>query len=234
MFRHIDRRGFVAAFAAISALLGLVAPASFASAQTPTPAPSSAPTAPQTEAALPAPSRSAAEPPPPVSTYRINPGDEIEIYVWGEERLQRQLRVLPDGSIAFPLVGQLKVAGMLPQDVERVVSTRLSSQYRGEVPVVTVSVRAPNGMQFSVMGKVKSPGSFTVGRYVNVLDALSLAGGPAEFANLGSVLVITRRSGKLQTFSLRLDGLFKSNPNGKDINDTNIISILPGDIVIVP
>lgn len=231
MFRLLDRRSRIAVLAALAAFAGWFAPGRAALAQPAAPAASQA-------AAAPAPSETAApapiEPLPAVSTYRINPGDEIEIYVWGEERLQRQLRVLPDGSIAFPLVGQLNVAGMLPQDVERVVSARLSSQYRGDVPVVTVSVRTPSGMQFSVMGKVKSPGSFTVGRYVNVLDALSLAGGPAEFANLSSVMVITRRSGKLQTFSLRLDGLFKANANGRDVNDTNIVAILPGDIVIVP
>ncbi|QYU69927.1 polysaccharide biosynthesis/export family protein [Leptolyngbya sp. 15MV] len=113
------------------------------------------------------------QPTPSVSSYRINPGDELEIYVWGEERLQRAMSVLPDGTIAFPLVGQLKVSGMLPQQVEQMVSERLSSQYRGEVPFVTVTVRAPAGMQFSVMGKVRSPGSFNAGRYVNVLDALA-------------------------------------------------------------
>ena len=91
--------------------------------------------------------------------YTINPGDELEIYVWGEERLQRVLRVLPDGTIAFPLAGQMKVQGLLPQDVERLLGERLKSQYRGDVPNVTVAVRAPTGLQFSVMGKVRSPGS---------------------------------------------------------------------------
>ena len=49
------------------------------------------------------------------STYRINAGDELEIYVWGEERLQRKVKVLPDGTMAFPLVGQIKVQGFLSQ-----------------------------------------------------------------------------------------------------------------------
>ena len=43
----------------------------------------------------------------PLKAYRINPGDEIEVYVWGDERLQRALKVLPDGSISFPLGDQL-------------------------------------------------------------------------------------------------------------------------------
>jgi polysaccharide export outer membrane protein len=205
--------------------LALGLPAAVA-AQPVTPAPAAA----QPQASAP----SAAQPTPAVSSYRINPGDELEIYVWGEERLQRVLRVLPDGTIAFPLVGQLKVAGYLPQEVEDMVSARLQSQYRGDVPFVTVSVSAPDGMQFSVLGKVHSPGSFSVGRYVNVLDALSLAGGPAEFANLGKILVISHRGDQLSTTTVRLDDLFKGGANTRDVQQANIVQIMPGDIVIVP
>lgn len=174
------------------------------------------------------------QPTPAVSAYQINSGDELEIYVWGEERLQRVLRVLPDGTIAFPLVGQLKVAGFFPQDVERMVSDRLRDQYRGEVPFVTVSVREAAGMQFSVMGKVRSPGSYNSGRYMNVLDALSLAGGPAEFANLDNVLIITRRGEQLVTTRARLSSLFRPGANAADIQRAGIIQLSPGDVIIVP
>lgn len=174
------------------------------------------------------------QPTPSISSYRINPGDEMEVYVWGEERLQRVLRVLPDGTIAFPLVGQLKVAGALPQDVERMVSDRLRSQYRGEVPVVTVSLRDSSGMKFSVMGKVRSPGTYNVGRYVNVLEALSLAGGPAEFANLDSVLIIREQGGKSYSTRVKLSQLFKSGATTADVEKAGIVNILPGDVIIVP
>lgn len=174
------------------------------------------------------------QPTPAVSSYRINPGDELEIYVWGEERLQRVLRVLPDGTIAFPLVGQLMVAGYLPQQVEAMITDRLGSQYRGEVPFVTVSVRNPAGLQFSVMGKVRSPGSFNPGRYITVLEALSLAGGPAEFANLDSVLVISRRDGRATTSTVRLNALFRSGADNRDVERANLVQIMPGDVIIVP
>ena len=64
----------------------------------------------------------------------------------------------------------------------KLISAGLKAQYRGEVPSVTVSVKNPSGFQFSVIGKVKGPGAFTPGRYVNALEALSIAGGPSEFA----------------------------------------------------
>ena len=171
---------------------------------------------------------------PTQANYTINPGDELEIYVWGEERLQRTLRVLPDGTIAFPLAGQLKVQGLLPQDVERLVGERLKSQYRGDVPNVTVAVRAPAGLQFSVMGKVRSPGSFTPGRYANVLDALSMAGGPGEFANLDNVLIIRRQGNRLVTLRAKVAPLFRASVSPEDLERANIIQLLPGDTVIVP
>jgi polysaccharide export outer membrane protein len=138
------------------------------------------------------------------------PGDELEIYVWGEERLQRTVKVLPDGTIAFPLVGQMVAQGLLPRELEVAISGRLQGQYRGEVPQVTVSVVAPSGMQFSVMGRVKAPGTFTPGRYVTVLEALSMAGGPNEFANLDNVLVIRKEGDRIRAFRLRLGAVFRA------------------------
>ena len=168
------------------------------------------------------------------TSYAINTGDEVEIYVWGEERLQRVLRVLPDGTIAFPLVGQLKVQGLLPRDLERLVGEKLKGQYRGDVPNVTVSIRNPAGLQFSVIGKVRSPGSFTPGRYANVLDAVSLAGGPAEFANLDNVSIIRRQGDRLITLRAKLSPLFRAGVSAGDLDRANIVPLAPGDIVIVP
>lgn len=171
--------------------------------------------------------------PAAASTYRINAGDQLEIYVWGEERLQRQVKVLPDGTIAFPLVGQIKVQNYLPSEVEALITSGLSAQYVGAVPQVTVSVLAPSGMQFSVMGRVKSPGTFSPGRYINVLEALSMAGGPSEFANLDNVVIIRKADGKLSTLNVRLAPLFRQGGDAADVASGNIAQIQSGDTVIV-
>jgi polysaccharide export outer membrane protein len=168
------------------------------------------------------------------SEYRINAGDELEIYVWGEERLQRSVKVLPDGTIAFPLVGQLVAQGLLPQELELAISDRLRGQYRGEVPQVTVSIVAAAGMQFSVMGRVKAPGTFTPGRYVTVLEALSMAGGPNEFANLDNVLVIRKEGDRIRAFRVRLSAIFRGGGNLDAGALASIATIQPGDTVIVP
>jgi polysaccharide export outer membrane protein len=164
--------------------------------------------------------------------YRINPGDDIDVLVWGDERLQRSVRVLPDGTFAFPLVGQVVAAGRLPVELERIITTGLQPQYRGQVPQVTVSVKNPSGFQFSVMGKVKGPGTFTPGRYVNALEALSIAGGPTEFADLSNVRIIRKAGQGLQTIRVRLGSALKGNSG--ELGSSDIPDIRSGDTLIVP
>jgi polysaccharide biosynthesis/export protein len=166
------------------------------------------------------------------SGYRINPGDLLEIHVWGDERLQRQVKVLPDGTIAFPLIGQILAQGFLPRDLEAVISHGLKEQYRGQVPQVTVSVVSPAGLQFSIMGRVKSPGTFTPGRYVNVVEALTLAGGPNEFANLDNVVIIRKSGEQLRSIRVKMSRLLRGGISAAD--QSNNITIQPGDVIIVP
>lgn len=168
------------------------------------------------------------------SPYRINAGDELEIFVWGEERLQRSVKVLPDGTIAFPLVGQITARGLLPQELQQAISAGLADQYRGEVPQVTVSVVAPAGMQFSIMGRVQSPGTFSPGRYVNVLEALSMAGGPNEFANLNDIVILRKEGNTIRPIPVRVASLFRTGANSSDVDRSNILRIETGDTIIVP
>ena len=164
--------------------------------------------------------------------YRIHPGDEIEIMVWGDARLQRILRVLPDGTIAFPLAGQIVAGGQLPTDVERIITAALRSQYRGAVPQVTVMVKNPSGYQFSVIGKVQSPGTFTPGRYVNALEAVSIAGGPTEFAQLGNVTLVRNRGGQFHRLPVRLDRALSGSV--QQLGPWDVPPIVGGDTIIVP
>jgi polysaccharide export outer membrane protein len=164
--------------------------------------------------------------------YRINPGDELEIYVWGEERLSRDIKVLPDGTISFPLVGQVVALNKLPRDIEQEIYNGLKSQYRETVPQVTVSVKNAVGLQFSIVGKVKAPGAFTTGRYVNVLEALALAGGPADFADMGNVRILRKSGSGLTVLRVRLTDVLKGNPSDRDLE--GLPQLESGDTVIVP
>ncbi len=164
--------------------------------------------------------------------YRIHPGDELEILVWGDERLQRIVRVLPDGTFGFPLVGQVVAAGQLPSDLERVIRAALQPQYRGAAPQVTVSIKNPSGYQFSVVGKVRSPGTYTPGRYVNALEAISIAGGPTEFAEMGNVNIIRKNGAQLYTMRVRLTNALRGNASR--LNSTDVPLVQSGDTLVVP
>lgn len=179
-----------------------------------------------------APAQPAASASVPGPAYRINPGDELEILVWGDERLQREVRVLPDGTFAFPLVGQLMAAGQLPADLERIISAALRPQYRGAVPQVTVSVKNPAGYQFSVIGKVRSPGTFTPGRYVNALEAISIAGGPTEFAQVSNVSIIRKTGPQIHSIRVRLSDALRGDTSR--LSNGEIPFIQSGDTLVVP
>jgi polysaccharide biosynthesis/export protein len=166
--------------------------------------------------------------------YRVNPGDEIEVYVWGEDRLQRSSRVLPDGSFSFPLVGKIDAAGKLPSELEAIITAGLKDQYRGPVPQVTVSVRVPSGLQFSVIGRVRTPGIFTPGRNVNLLEALSFAGGTDEFAKVDGIVVIRKSGTGIQTIRAQLGATLKGNIPSGEAGQKMIPLIESGDTIIVP
>jgi polysaccharide export outer membrane protein len=164
--------------------------------------------------------------------YRINPGDELEIFVWGDERLQRTVLVLPDGTFAFPLVGQVNAAGRLPSEIERVITAGLQPQYKGPVPQVTVSVKKASGYQFSVVGKVHNPGTFTPGRYVNALEALAVAGGPSEFANTNGARVIRKIGNRMIVIPVHLQDALRGDTSRLTPNE--IPWIESGDTLVVP
>lgn len=172
-------------------------------------------------------------PAPASSTpYRINPGDQLQVLVWGDERLQRDVLVLPDGTFAFPLVGQVNAAGKLPSEVEHIITVGLQPQYKGPVPQVTVTVKQASGYQFSVVGKVRNPGTFTPGRYVNALEALAIAGGPSEFANTAGARIIRKAGNQLYVVPLRLQDALRGDSNTLSRNE--IPRIESGDTLVVP
>jgi polysaccharide biosynthesis/export protein len=171
---------------------------------------------------------------PSLKAYTINPGDEIEIYVWREEQLQRAVKILPDGTFSFPLLGTVNAAGKTAEEIRQYITAGLENQYvDGKVPNVTVGVKNASGLQFSVIGKVKAAGTFTPGRYVTLLEALSLAGGADEFANLDNVIIIRKTNTGLVTVRARLADILRNRGSVGDAVK-NIPMIESGDTVIVP
>jgi len=158
--------------------------------------------------------------------YRIGPEDVLHISVWQEEDLDREVLVRPDGGISFPLAGDLQVSGRTPLEVQDEIRSRLQRF----VPdaEVTVSVDTVSGYTIFVLGEVNKPGQFTLGRYVDVLQALTLAGGTSPYADERDVTIRRRQDGREVVY----DFDYRAAKKGRG-GDQNII-LRSGDVVVVP
>ena len=158
--------------------------------------------------------------------YVIGPGDVLQIFVWKEPDLTRDVTVRVDGKITVPLLGDLTAAGRTPQqlgaDLGKALGRFLSS------PQVTLGVSQANSSRFYVMGQVNAPGVCPLAGRVSVLQGLALAGGLREFAKADGIQII-RVSQGTQTF---VPVNYKKLEDGRDISQN--ILLRPGDTILVP
>lgn len=158
--------------------------------------------------------------------YRIGPEDTLEISVWREEGLQREVLVRPDGMVSFPLAGDVMAAGKTAEEVSKEIRKRLV-KYMPD-PVVSVSVNKVAGYKIYVLGEVAKPGEFTVGRYVDVLQALTLAGGLTPYASENGIKILRRENGKEVVLPFRYSAVRSGDGLGQNI------MLRSGDVVMVP
>lgn len=158
--------------------------------------------------------------------YRIGPEDILHISVWKEKDLDRKVLVRPDGGVSFPLVGDMQVSGRTPLEVQDEIRSRLQ-RYVPDAEV-TVSVDKISGYTVFVLGEVNNPGQFTLGRYVDVVQALTLAGGTTPYASERNMQILRRQDGREVTY--RFD--FRDIKRGRKL-EQNII-LQSGDVVVVP
>lgn len=160
------------------------------------------------------------------SSYKINPGDLLDISVWKEEELKREIRVLPDGHISFPLAGDLATSGLTLNQVKEQLVKKLS-EYISD-PVVNISVKSVEGNVVYVIGQVKQPGQFIMYRPLDAMQALSLAGGLTAFAKSNNILIL-RRDGK---GSKAIKFEYGELEDGDKLDKNHMLK--SGDVIVVP
>ena len=158
--------------------------------------------------------------------YRIGPEDVLHISVWKDEDLDREVLVRPDGGISFPLVGDIQVSGRTPLEVQDEIRSRLA-RYVPDAEV-TVSVEKISGYTIFIIGEVNEPGQHTLGRYVDVVQALTLAGGTTPYASEKNIRVLRRQDGKEVVYRVNFNDIKRGRKLGQ-----NII-LQSGDVVVVP
>ena len=159
-------------------------------------------------------------------SYTVNPGDVLEVSVWKEEDLQRQVIVRPDGFFSYPLTGDIQAEGQTIEAVRLEVGNRVSRFIPD--PVVNVSILETRGSKVYVIGQVQRPGEFPINRYVDVVQALSMAGGTTPFAQLDSIKIL-RRQGNTQ---MAIPFAYTDVAAGKRLQQNIVLK--PGDTVLVP
>jgi len=158
--------------------------------------------------------------------YQLRQGDALMVSVWKQEALQKQVVVLPDGSITFPLIGRVEVAGLSTPEVERRITAKLKVYIPD--PVVTVVITGIDGNRAYVMGKVMHPGPLILSGPITVLQAISLAGGFDKFADEGGIKVIREKPIGQEILPVH----YKDIISGDDMS-TNIY-LKAGDTIVVP
>jgi polysaccharide export outer membrane protein len=178
--------------------------------------PSAAPTQPQaapTGVSLPA-------------DYVVGPEDVLTIVFWREREMSGDVVVRPDGRISLPLLNDVDVAGLTPDQVREKVQE--GARKFVEEPNATVVVKQINSRKVYITGNVERPGPFPLLRPTTILQLIALAGGLKEFAKASDITVVRGDGAQQATFQFNFDDV----KNRKNL--TQNILLKPGDTVIVP
>ena len=158
--------------------------------------------------------------------YVIQPGDVLLVSVWREPDLQQTILVRPDGGISFPLAGDLTAAGQTVSQLTETLAGKISKYIPS--PVVTVTLQENLGNRIYVTGRVSKPGVYLINQYVDVLQAISMAGGLTPFAERGKIKILRRENGAEQVIPFN----YKQVEKGQAL-EQNIL-LRPGDTIVVP
>ncbi len=171
--------------------------------------------------------------------YRLQPGDQLRIEVLEDNTLNREVLVLPDGSVSFPLAGAVSAGGRTTTDLAGSIASAISSNF-ATTPTVSVSVASlgrPTGsgtgsrsIDVFLMGEVAKPGLVEVSRGTTVLQALAQSGGFTRFAATKRIQLrrTNSKTGEQSVYTIN----YKAIENGESNAGNSVLA--DGDVIIVP
>jgi polysaccharide export outer membrane protein len=159
--------------------------------------------------------------------YKLHPGDKVVVGVYDDPKLlPQEITVSPDGKISYPLVGVMTVAGKSVEQIRTEMEARLK-KYISD-PIATVIVTATQGNAIYVIGQVLKPGQIIMNPTINVLQALSMAGGANPYAKLDSIIVIRTTPAGQRVLQFK----YGQVSSGKELQQN--VDLESGDVVVVP
>jgi polysaccharide export outer membrane protein len=184
---------------------------------------------PTPEPAAPAPAAPAPAPSTPAhvagGSYIIGPEDVLQVTVWKEQTLSGTFPVRPDGMISMVLLGDVKAAGLTPEQL----SANLTAQYKKYVqePLVTVLVQQVNSQRIFMVGEVGHVGPIPITPGMTPLQAIASAGGLSPYAHKTRIYILRGPQGKQEKIQFNYKAAIRGD------NSQNI-TLLPNDTVVVP
>jgi len=162
-----------------------------------------------------------------IPDYKIHPGDKLLVGVYDDPKLlPQEITVSPDGKISYPLVGVMLVGGKTIEQIRLEMETKLK-KYVAD-PIATVIVTEVKGNAVYVIGQVLKPGQIIMNPTINVLQALSMAGGANPYAKLDGIIVIRSTPGGQRVLPFK----YGQVSAGKDLAQN--VELESGDVVVVP
>ena len=158
--------------------------------------------------------------------YTIGAGDILNISVWNNEALTKEVTVLPDGKIGFPLIGEVSALGKTVSFLKKELEDKISPFVPN--PNLSIMVVQVNSMLIYVIGKVNTPGRFVLNANIDVLQALAMAGGLNPFAKRNDIKIFRKTKEQTKTFEFEYDDVTE----GKNLDQN--IQLKRGDVVVVP
>ena len=158
--------------------------------------------------------------------YILASADAVEMSVFHQPDLTTQARIANDGSVQFPLIGEVKIGGLTLRDAREMIRKRYNADYLVE-PQVYLNVIGYAQRKFTILGQVNTPGTYVMpgGEHLGLMEAVGMAGGFTRLANKGSVSVKRSNRGADETF--------KINTNKLTTQQGKTFELQPGDVVTV-
>ena len=161
-----------------------------------------------------------------IHPFLLGPEDVLSISVWREDGLDKETVIRPDGMLNFPLVGAIRAMGRTIEEVHDDLVAHLQRYI--PAPVVSVSLLRIGSNRIFVIGEVNKPGAYVTGQYLDVMQALSLAGGFTAFADSDDIRILRRVDGQETVIDFDYDKVSK----GRHL-EQNIL-LKNGDVVVIP
>ena len=161
--------------------------------------------------------------------YRLGPGDEVNVDIWGASQESVTETISPDGTITIEGIGIVQLGGLSVSQAKSRLRSVLGPRYQGSQ--IDLTLGQSRTITISVIGEVKTPGTFTMSAFATVYNALYMAGGPNEIGTLRNVRVYRR--GRLLSNVDVYDFLLNGKLSGDvRLQDNDVVSVGPYESLV--